>query len=133
MEEGTVVEDESLFRLPQHQPSISDAQRRELDEYVALLESNPFSPPNANLPSPDLLNVLIEERKVVKVSDTVIFTSNAYQDMVDGVVKHLESEGKINHCPGTRPVQHQPQIRPCPHGTPGTRGVSLAASATSEC
>ncbi len=95
IEEGTVVEDESLFKLPQHQPSISDTQRRELDEYVALLESDPFSPPNANLPRPDLLNILAEEGKVVKVSDTVVFTSNAYQDMVDKVVKHLESEGKI--------------------------------------
>ena len=95
IEEGTVVEDESLFKLPQHQPSISDTQRRELDEYVALLESDPFSPPNANLPRPDLLNILAEEGKVVKVSDTVVFTSNAYQDMVDRVLKHLESEGKI--------------------------------------
>ena len=95
IEEGVVVEDESLFKLPQHKPSISDAQRRELDEYVALLESDPFSPPNANLPRPDLLNILIEEGKVVKVSDTVVFTSNAYKDMVDSVVKHLESEGKI--------------------------------------
>ena len=95
VQEGTVVEDDSLFKLPQHQPSISDAQRRELDEYVALLESDPFSPPNANLPRPDLLNILVEEGKVVKVSDTVVFTSNAYQDMVDRVVKHLESEGKI--------------------------------------
>ena len=95
IEEGVVVEDESLFRLPQHKPSISDAQRRELDEYVALFESNPFSPPNANLPRPDLLNILVEEGKIVKVSDTVVFTSNAYKDMVDSVVKHLESEGKI--------------------------------------
>ena len=95
IEEGTVVEDEALFKLPQHRPSISDAQRRQLDEYAAILESDPFSPPNANLPRPDLLNILVEEGKVVKVSDTVVFSSNTYQDMVDKVVKHLESEGKI--------------------------------------
>ena len=95
IEEGAVVEDDSLLKLPQHQPSISDAERRELDEYVALLASDPFSPPGANLPRPDLLNILVEEGKVVKVSDTVVFTSNAYQDMVDGVVKYLEIEGKI--------------------------------------
>ncbi len=95
IEEGAVVEDDSLLRLPRHQPSISDAQRRELNEYVALLESEPFSPPNANLPRPDLLNILVEEGKVVKVSDTVVFTSTAYKDMVERVVKHLESEGKI--------------------------------------
>ncbi|MBI4310347.1 MAG: selenocysteine-specific translation elongation factor [Chloroflexi bacterium] len=95
VKEGVVVEEETLVRLPEHRIAVTPEQRRRLDEYVRLLESEPFSPPTAEPPAPDLLNVLIEEGKVVKVSDSVVFAAQAYQQMVDRVMAHLKAEGKI--------------------------------------
>ncbi|MDO8751264.1 MAG: selenocysteine-specific translation elongation factor [Dehalococcoidia bacterium] len=93
--EGVVIEEETLLWVPEHHVSLSPAQRQALDGYVKLLGSEPFSPPTAEPPEPDLLQLLVEEGKVVKVSDSVVFTSEAYQQMVDKIVEHLKGEGKI--------------------------------------
>ena len=93
--EGVVIEEETLLRVPEHRVVLSPAQRHALDGYVKLLGSEPFSPPTAEPPEPDLLQLLVEEGKVVKVSDSVVFTSEAYQQMVDKIVEHLKGEGKI--------------------------------------
>ena len=93
--EGVLVDEGALMHLPEHKVGVTPEQRRWLDDYVRLLESDPFSPPTAELPQPDLLNVLIDEGKVVKVSDSVVFAASAYQQMVDRTLAHLKAEGKI--------------------------------------
>ena len=93
--DGVVVEDETWLRLPEHQVALSQAQRQRLDDYVRLLGSEPYSPPTAEPPEPDLLNLIVDEGKVVKVSESVVFAAEAYQQMVDRIVEHLKSEGKI--------------------------------------
>ena len=94
-EEGVLVVEGPEVRLPQHSVSPSPAQRRLLDGYVLLLESEPYSPPTAEPPEPDLLNLLVEEGKVAKVSETVVFGAPAYEEMVEGIILHLKSNGKI--------------------------------------
>jgi len=94
--EGTLVEEGSMVRLPDHTIALTPDQRRRLDDFVQLLESEPFSPRQVGEPpEPDLLNVLVAEGKVVKVSDSVIFTAAAYQQMVERTTAHLKTEGKI--------------------------------------
>ena len=93
--EGVFVVDGPGVRLPQHTVSPSSAQRRLLDDYVRLLESEPYSPPTAEPPEPDLLNLLVEEGKVAKVSETVVFSAPAYEKMVEKITQHLKSNGKI--------------------------------------
>ncbi len=93
--EGVVVEEDTLLRVPEHQVSLSPAQRQALDGYVKLLGSEPYSPPTAEPPEPDLLQLLVEEGRVVKVSDEIVFAAEAYQQMVDRIVEHLKGEGKI--------------------------------------
>jgi selenocysteine-specific elongation factor len=41
------------------------------------------------------LNLLIEEGKVVKVSEAVVFSASAYREMVDIVTSHLKEHGVI--------------------------------------
>ena len=93
--EGVFAVEGPWVRLPQHKVSLSQEQRHPLDEYVRLLESVPYSPPTAEPPEPDLLNLLAEEGKVVKVSDTVVFSAPAYREMVDRITDHLKANGKI--------------------------------------
>ena len=92
---GILVVDGPGVRLPQHGVATSPAQRRLLDDYVRLLESEPYSPPTAEPPEPDLLNLLMEEGKVAKVSETVVFSAPAYEKMVERITQHLKSNGKI--------------------------------------
>jgi selenocysteine-specific elongation factor len=42
-----------------------------------------------------LLNLLIEQRRVVKVSDDVVFAASAYDEMVEKVTSHLKAHGKV--------------------------------------
>ena len=93
--EGVLVIDGPSVHLPDHHIAPSPKQRRLMDDYVDLLESNPYSPPTAEPPEPDLLNLLEKENKVVKVSETVVFSAPAYHEMVDRITEHLKNSGKI--------------------------------------
>ena len=42
-----------------------------------------------------MLGYLIQEGRVVKVSEEVVFSQKAYGDMVDLVVRHAKTEGSI--------------------------------------
>jgi selenocysteine-specific elongation factor len=42
-----------------------------------------------------LLNVLVDQGKVVKVNESVAFTASAYEDMVARIVAHIKEKGSI--------------------------------------
>ena len=41
------------------------------------------------------MNLLVEEGRVVKVDDAVVFSASAYDDMVEQVSKHISESGEI--------------------------------------
>jgi selenocysteine-specific elongation factor len=92
-EEGTVV------RLPQHQVTFSDAQQRRIDELMAQFAASPYSTPSvAECEAAiglEALNVLLDEGRLVRVSETVLFLADTYREMVERVVAHIEAEGSI--------------------------------------
>ncbi|PKB64770.1 MAG: selenocysteine-specific translation elongation factor [SAR202 cluster bacterium Io17-Chloro-G3] len=94
-EEGAVVISGPSVRLPAHHVTYTKDQRLLVENYLLLLESNPYSPPTATPPGTDLLSLLIEEGKVVKVSEAVVFSASAYREMVDIVTSHLKEHGVI--------------------------------------
>jgi selenocysteine-specific elongation factor len=63
--------------------------------YLRLLEQDPYSPPTEQPIEPELLNALIDQGKVVKVNESVVFAASAYQDMVGKIVAHLKDQGSI--------------------------------------
>ena len=93
--EAVVVEEDAWIRLPEHRVALNQQQRKLMEDYVSLLQSEPYSPPTTEPPEQDLLNVLVEEGKVVKVSDSVVFAAEPYRQMVEGIIEDLKSEGKI--------------------------------------
>jgi selenocysteine-specific elongation factor len=94
-EEGIVVISGPSVRLIDHHVTYTKDQRLLVENYIHLLESNPYAPPTATPPGTDLLNLLIEEGKVVKVSEAVVFSASAYREMVDIVTSHLKEHGVI--------------------------------------
>ena len=68
---------------------------QQVADYLQSLEREPYSPPTDNAPEPELLGVLVEQGKVVRVGDSVVFTSDAYREMTGRVVAHLREHGTI--------------------------------------
>ncbi len=90
-----LFEDGAWIRLPDHQPKLTDAQQRQIEEYLRQLDANPYSPSTDLTLSDDLLNFLADEGKVVRVSEAVAFSTKAYNEMVSAIVKHIGENGTI--------------------------------------
>ncbi len=95
VEEGILIEDRALVRLPSHQVKLTARQQSQADAFLRSLSQNPFSPPGESLPEPELLNLLIQQRSVVQVSNNVVFAASAYDEMTRRITEHLKSKGKI--------------------------------------
>jgi selenocysteine-specific elongation factor len=89
------VEEGGHLRLPTHNVKLTPVQQGKIDSFLKSLAIYPFSPPSDLIPEPDLLNILIEQGKVVKVSDNVVFSAKAYNEMLSKITAQIKSKGKI--------------------------------------
>ncbi len=93
--EGVLAEDGASLRTPQHSPALTSAQQKLADGYIRSLEGNPFSPPTDLPLDGEVLGLLIDEGRVVRVSDSVVFSAEAYKTMVERIIAHTRANGKI--------------------------------------
>jgi len=93
--QGVIVEEGGLLRLPSHRVQLTAAQQLKMDAFLKSLAASPYSPPGDAIPEPDLLNMLIGQGRVVKVSDNVVFTSSVYNEMVEKITARIKEKGKI--------------------------------------
>jgi selenocysteine-specific elongation factor len=94
-DEGVVVDDDGLVRTPDHQVELNERQQTDVATYLSELAGEPWSPPTDKPVDPELLAYLQEKGDVVKVNETVVFTTEAYDDMVVRIVAHLEQNGSV--------------------------------------
>ncbi len=92
---GDLVEDGGYLRLPSHSVRLTPAQQSKIDAFLKSLADNPYSPPSELIPEPDLLNMLIEQGGVVKVSDSVVFSRTTYDEMLAKIKDSIKGKGKI--------------------------------------
>ena len=95
VEEGVVVDERQSLRLPDHEISLTPKMDQEASEYLDSLRKNPYSPPSNQKINPELLGVLVDQDKVVRVGDGVIFDAVAYREMTGRIVQHLKDHGNI--------------------------------------
>ena len=95
VDEDVVVEDGTAVRLPSHQVQLTPAQQASIDAFLRSLSQNPYAPPSSLIPEADLLNLLLARQRVVKVSEDVVFSTTAYNEMVERVVSHLKASGRV--------------------------------------
>jgi selenocysteine-specific elongation factor len=95
VEQGVIIENGAVVRLATHRIQLSQGQQTKMDTFLRALHQNPYSPPTDLIPEPDLLNLLIEQRRVVKVSDDVVFAASAYDEMVEKVTSYIKAHGKV--------------------------------------
>jgi selenocysteine-specific elongation factor len=94
-DDGILVEKGAAVHLHSYSIQLSQQQQEKVDAFLGALNRNPYSPPGDVTLEPDLLNLLIENQQVVKVSDGVVFSVSAYNEMVDKVITHAKAKGKV--------------------------------------
>lgn len=95
-DQGAIVGDGAAVRLPSHRIQLNQAQQAKIDAFLHSLAKEPYAPSGELIPETDLLNLLVEQGKVVKVSDSVVFSTLAYNDMVEKVTSHIKAHGKVS-------------------------------------
>ena len=94
-EEGILVDDGGLVRVSDHGVVLSEGQESDVTKYLDVLASEPWSPPTDHAIDPELLGHLLERGAVVKVNETVVFSTEAYADMRNRIVEHLNTHGSV--------------------------------------
>lgn len=93
--ELNIVESGAIVRLTEHSPSFSELHQEVVKQYISLLESDRFAPPTDVIIDTEVVNALVDQGQVVRVSDSVTFSMSAYVEMVDGIAKHINEHGQI--------------------------------------
>jgi len=91
-----VLVDEGLVvRLPEFTIKLSPAQQTKISAFLRDLGDNPYSPSMEHMPEPEMLALLAEQRQVVKLSENIVISTRAYNEMKTGVLAQLAKNGKI--------------------------------------
>ena len=91
-----VLSDEgAAVRLSDFQVKLSPAQQTANNVFLKALSDHPYAPPTELIPEPDLLNLLIDKKQVVKLTEGVVLSRKAYDEMVAVVQAQLAAKGKI--------------------------------------
>ena len=93
--EGAVVDERQSLRLPDHEITLTPKMEEETSAYLNSLQKDPYSPPSDQKVSAELLAVLIDQGKIVRVGDGIIFDANVYREMTERIVQHLKDQGNI--------------------------------------
>ena len=94
-QEGILVDDGGLVRVSDYSVVLSEGQESDITKYLDVLASEPWSPPTDHAIEPELLGHLLERGDVVKVNETVVFSTEAYADMRNRIVEHLNANGSV--------------------------------------
>ena len=93
--EGVLVEEGTAVRHASYRINLTKEQQARVDTFLQSLARNPYAPPGDLIPEPDLLNLLVEQGRVVKVSDGVVFAASAYDEMVKRITAYIKEHGRV--------------------------------------
>ena len=94
-QEGSLAEDAQYLKLPDHNASLTPQLEQQATRYIQELEKEPYAPTTDLAIDGELLNALIDQGKVIKVNESVVFAASAYQQMLDQIKTHLQTEESI--------------------------------------
>ena len=98
--EGVLEQEGAWVRLPGQQATLNASQEKQADAYIRALEAEPFSPPTDHPVDAEVLNLLVDDGKVVKINETVVLAASAYKNMVEKIVSYTRENGKITVAEG---------------------------------
>ena len=92
---GKLVDGGLYVRIPSFKVQLTPLQQAKVDIFLKSLVQNPYSPPADQVPEPDILGLLIEQGRVTKVGEGVVFDSSVYEGMVAKIKAYLKANGKV--------------------------------------
>jgi selenocysteine-specific elongation factor len=95
IEQNRLIEAGGYLHLPGYRVELTATQQARIDAFLKTLDSSPYSPPSDFIPEPDLVNILIGQGRVVRVSDNVVFAAPVYRDMLEKVTARIKEKGRI--------------------------------------
>jgi len=99
-EEENLAQRNNLLWLPNHQITFSDEDERKIALLMAEFDKSPFTPPDLNqiqgLVGSEILEGLIATGRLVPVSDTVIFRSEAIEEMKSWIRETIQEKGSLS-------------------------------------
>jgi selenocysteine-specific elongation factor len=95
---GAVAEDATTYRLPQHEPTYTPAQQRQVDTLRRALAASPYSPPSPadTGADPEVIASLVDSGELVKLDETLYYRRATYDEMVARVLQTIDEQGDIN-------------------------------------
>ncbi|MBI5877494.1 MAG: selenocysteine-specific translation elongation factor [Chloroflexi bacterium] len=97
--EGVIAESPTSVRLASHAVTYTSVQEAKVKQVMAALVRERFAPPSydecAAMAGADLLAALIEQERIVRVNESVVFDAGAYREMVERIRAHLHAHGAI--------------------------------------
>jgi selenocysteine-specific elongation factor len=94
-QDGILKDGGTFASLPSHKVQLSEEQQRQIAAFLKALNENPYSPPGDMTISDDLLAILLEQRRVIKVAEGIVFSAAAYDDMLKKVIGYIKQKGKV--------------------------------------
>jgi len=96
---GLLVESAAFVRAPDFVVTFTPDQQRSVDALLARFRSAPYAPPSVKEAEAavgvDVLAVLLEQGKLVKLSDEVLFLPQTYAAMVEHIKQYIQKNGTI--------------------------------------
>jgi len=98
--EAVLVEENTSVRLPSHAVRFTPQQEQRIAQVLGAMAKVPYMPPSRidlerNLGT-DVLQALLDQGRLVKVSEDVIFLAEAYHQMVERVLAEIRAKGSTN-------------------------------------
>lgn len=87
----------SVLQIPDFEVNLTTAQQQQCQELLARFQANPFEPPTRGeaeaLIGTELVNVLIEQGQLIKVSENILFLSQSYKEAMKQLDSLLREQG----------------------------------------
>jgi selenocysteine-specific elongation factor len=88
-----------LIRLPHFVPRFTPQQQQQIERLLQAFRSNPYTPPGRaeaeSLVGPEILNALIEQGRLIKLGDGVLFLNETYNEALTLLLAYLRKNGKM--------------------------------------
>jgi selenocysteine-specific elongation factor len=92
--EALAVAQAGSVRLADHTPALAQNQERAVRQVLDAFAAAPYSPPAPDL-EPELLGWMLEQGKIVRVSDDVAFLPATYDEMIAWVRGQIAAAGSV--------------------------------------
>jgi len=96
---GVLAEEGAAVRLPSHRAQFTPEQQQRVDRLLARMGQSPYTPPSrAEMEQElgaDVLAALLEQGKLYKVSEEIVFLRSAYEEMVRRTVETIRARGRV--------------------------------------